>query len=162
MFTHFPKDLNCEVCRMTKTTHARCKTQRPQKRTDGILPPLPHSNSFSQRITKSRAFTEHWGYNVPTRWHGGCGQRRGTSSCAGALVRSPQTVEKVRPHEWMRLPPCRRPTQWNSIEEPVDPLEYVWVAPGEKQKLITVVVQAKAGLFRRIINTEMTNEKNIN
>ena len=59
----------------------------------------------------------------------------------------------------MRLPPCRRPKQWNSIEEPVDHLEYVWVAPGEKQKLITDVVQAEAGLFRRIITTEMTNEK---
>ena len=36
--TYFPKDPNCKVCRMTKTTRARCK-QRLLKRADGISLP---------------------------------------------------------------------------------------------------------------------------
>ena len=40
MFTHFPKDPNREVCRMTETTLARCK-YRPLKGADGISPATP-------------------------------------------------------------------------------------------------------------------------
>ena len=36
--THFPKDPNGDLCRMTKTTRARC-TSRPLKRADGISQP---------------------------------------------------------------------------------------------------------------------------
>ena len=35
VFTHYPKDPNCEVCKMTKTTRARCRI-KPKKRVDGI------------------------------------------------------------------------------------------------------------------------------
>ena len=51
LFTHFPKYLNSEVCRMTQTTRARCKN-RPLKRADGIYL-SPHSDSLFQQITKS-------------------------------------------------------------------------------------------------------------
>ena len=44
VFTHFPKDPNCQVCRMIKTTRARCKN-RPLRRADGISPPT-HSENF--------------------------------------------------------------------------------------------------------------------
>ena len=37
--TPFPKDLKCEVCRMTETTRARC-INRPLTRADGIPPPV--------------------------------------------------------------------------------------------------------------------------
>ena len=38
VFTHFPVDLNCEICKMTKTARARCET-KPQKDVDSLLPP---------------------------------------------------------------------------------------------------------------------------
>ena len=38
VFTHFPKDPNCGVRRMTKTTRARCK-HSPLKRADGMSTP---------------------------------------------------------------------------------------------------------------------------
>ena len=37
VFTHHPKDPNCEVCKKTKTTRARYRT-KPKKRVDGIAP----------------------------------------------------------------------------------------------------------------------------
>ena len=49
MFTHVPRDPNCKVCRMTRTTHGKCKI-RPLNRVDAI----PASNSLVELIS-----TEH-------------------------------------------------------------------------------------------------------
>ena len=38
VFTHFPRDPDCQVCRKTQTTRVKCK-YRPLKRTDEIAPP---------------------------------------------------------------------------------------------------------------------------
>ena len=38
VFTHYPKDPNCEVCHKTKTTRARCGI-KPKKRVYGTAPP---------------------------------------------------------------------------------------------------------------------------
>ena len=46
VFTHFPEDPNCEVCRMTNTTRARCKN-RPLTRVDGI----PHLTTCGELVT---------------------------------------------------------------------------------------------------------------
>ena len=37
VFTHYPEDPNCEVCKETNTTRARCGI-KPKKRVDGIAP----------------------------------------------------------------------------------------------------------------------------
>ena len=49
MFTHFPKDPDCEICMKTNTTRARCRI-KPQKRGDGIAP----SSKFRDMITATR------------------------------------------------------------------------------------------------------------
>ena len=36
-FTLYPKDPNCQLCKKTNTTRARC-TIKPKKRVDGIAP----------------------------------------------------------------------------------------------------------------------------
>ena len=46
VFTHYPKDSNCEVCKKTKTTRARCRI-KPEMRVDGIAP----STQFGDLIT---------------------------------------------------------------------------------------------------------------
>ena len=46
VFTHYPKHPNCEVCKKTKTTRARCRT-KPEKRVDGIA----LSTTFGALIT---------------------------------------------------------------------------------------------------------------
>ena len=46
VFTHIPKDPNCEVCKKTKSTRARCRI-KPEKRVDGIA----LSTKFGDLIT---------------------------------------------------------------------------------------------------------------
>ena len=61
VFTHYPKDPNCEVCHKTKTTRARCGI-KPKKRVYGTAPPT----KFGDLIT-----ADHKNLNVENESRGG-------------------------------------------------------------------------------------------
>ena len=56
VFTHDPKDPNCDVCGMTKTTRARCKN-RLLKRPDGIS-----LSSFGDLITADHKILDRYSF----------------------------------------------------------------------------------------------------
>ena len=103
VFTHFPKDSNCELCNMTKTTHARC-INRPLKRNDDIPPPtfvrdlLTADHNILNLVDESRRGHQnalivqdgysYWSQSYPTK--GNAAQE--TSSCLRTLL----TVDGLR------------------------------------------------------------------
>ena len=60
VFTHCAKNPNCDVCRVTKTSRARCKN-RPLKRSDAIS----RLSSFGDLITGDRKILD--GYSCTQR-----------------------------------------------------------------------------------------------
>ena len=57
VFTHFPKDPICEICRMTQTTRARCKSKY-QTGADGISRPTTRRSQILNHDDKPRS--DHW------------------------------------------------------------------------------------------------------